>query len=252
MTRPRLLLVPAFTELEWGIRPALDEWADVASFDTPGVGDEKLPFELDPELLRGPDQLQRWREAGAARALAEVDRHGWDDYLIVTDATGIPTAIRVAAARRESVQGLAMGHAALSRATTGERAPERQEIWDVLRQLARQGNEAFVRYGIVQATRGSHGDEAIRQWIERFPDMEVVTAMLDALMSAPEPIGDELAALDLPLLLAKHEGCLGSTDEGFEDIVAAFPDAKTVICLEACSSSPAFAEAIRAFCEETV
>jgi hypothetical protein len=53
----------------------------------------------------------------------------------------------------------------------------------------------------------------------------------------------------MPLLLAKHEGCLGSTDEGFEDIVAAFPEAETVICPEACSSSPAFADAIRRFCE---
>jgi ketosteroid isomerase-like protein len=29
--------VPSFTELEWGIRPSLEEWAEVASFDTPGV-----------------------------------------------------------------------------------------------------------------------------------------------------------------------------------------------------------------------
>jgi hypothetical protein len=29
----RLLLVPSFTELEWGIRPQLEEWAEIASFD---------------------------------------------------------------------------------------------------------------------------------------------------------------------------------------------------------------------------
>jgi len=85
--------------------------------------------------------------------------------------------------------------------------------------------------------------------IERFPDMRLVSAMIEALGREPEPIGDQLATLDLPLLLAKHEGCLGSTDEGFEDIVAAFPRAETVICHETCSSSPAFADAIRRFCE---
>ena len=29
--------------------------------------------------------------------------------------------------------------------------------------------------------------------------------------------------LDCPLLFAKHEGCLASTDEGFEDVAATFP-----------------------------
>jgi hypothetical protein len=85
--------------------------------------------------------------------------------------------------------------------------------------------------------------------IERFPDMGLVSAMIEALGREPEPIGDQLAALGLPLLLAKHEGCLGSTDEGFEDIVAAFPDAETVICPETCSSSPAYAGAVRRFCD---
>ena len=51
-------------------------------------------------------------------------------------------------------------------------------------------------------------------------------------------------------MLAKHDGCLGSTDEGFDDVVAAFPEAKTVICPDACFASPAFAEALRVFCEE--
>ncbi len=32
MTRPRLLLVPSFTELEWGIRDQLKEWAHVVTF----------------------------------------------------------------------------------------------------------------------------------------------------------------------------------------------------------------------------
>lgn len=47
-----------------------------------------------------------------------------------------------------------------------------------------------------------------------------------------------------------RRGCLGSTDEGYEDIVAAFPDARTVSCPEACEVSPAFAQALREFCAE--
>jgi hypothetical protein len=44
--KPRLLLVPAFTELQWMIKPELEEWADVAAYDPPGVGKERLPVGL--------------------------------------------------------------------------------------------------------------------------------------------------------------------------------------------------------------
>jgi class 3 adenylate cyclase len=74
----RLLLVPSFTELEWGIRPALEEWAEVASFDTPGVGDQPLPPDIAPDPNRASEFLSRWRNAAAERGLAEVDRHGWE------------------------------------------------------------------------------------------------------------------------------------------------------------------------------
>src|ERR671937_797305 len=59
---PRLLLVPSFTELEWGIRGSLEDWAEVATFDAPGIGDTGLPFEvqLDPGL--GSELLARWAE----------------------------------------------------------------------------------------------------------------------------------------------------------------------------------------------
>ena len=43
MDRPRLLLIPEFTELTWAIKPQLSEWADVVSYDPPGVGAEPLP-----------------------------------------------------------------------------------------------------------------------------------------------------------------------------------------------------------------
>jgi hypothetical protein len=64
-------------------------------------------------------------------------------------------------------------------------------------------------------------------------------------------IGELLAQLECPLLFAKHEGCLGSTDEGFEDAVAAFPRAQTVSVTDAPLTSAVFADALREFCEKT-
>jgi hypothetical protein len=87
LTRPRLLLVPLITELEWVIRPRLEEWAEVATFDLPGVGDEPAVEPLD-------------RQAVIDRALAELDRRGWDSYVLVCDGSALPTGVRVAHARR--------------------------------------------------------------------------------------------------------------------------------------------------------
>ncbi|MQA74324.1 MAG: hypothetical protein GEU88_08315 [Solirubrobacterales bacterium] len=250
MTRPRLLLIPSFTELEWGILPRLEQWADVSTFDMPGVGEEPLPVDMELEPDRASELLSRWRAAGVRRAGAEVDRRGWAQWVVVTDDMGAPTAVRFALGRPKAVLGMAVGHAALSHSTVGERAPMNAGTWAALGQLARQGNETFVRYGIAQMTQGGISEEVAERMLERFGDMELVATMVEALGREPEPIGDDLAALDIPLLLAKHEGCLGHTDEGFEDILAAFPDAATAICPEACTSSPAFAEAARRFCRQ--
>jgi len=246
----RLLLVPSFTELEWGIRPSLEEWAQVATFDAPGVGDTEIPFEveeLDGRL--GPELLTRWRKAAAQIGLDTVDLHGWKRFVVVADSWGSPTAVQIVRRRRDAVLGFAMGHAALSHSTEGERAPERAGVLAAMVQLARQGSEAFVRYGIAQMTRGGIDEDTAQKMVERFPDMDLVTATLEALGEQAEPIGDELREIEAPLLFAKHEGCLGSTDEGFEDIVREFPEAETVVCPEMCASSPTFAAALRKFCE---
>jgi pimeloyl-ACP methyl ester carboxylesterase len=250
MSRPRVLLVPSFTELEWGIRPLLEAWADVASFDMPGVGDTPLPpgIRVD-DLGQAAQSLEAWRRAGVQRGLAEMDRRGWEDCVVITDSHGTPTAVRLVSERRRAVRALAIGHAALSHATEGERAPVRGEVWRTLGLLARQGSDAFVRHGIAQMTRGATDDRLAQEMIDRFPDMELVADMVETLGREAEPIGDQLAALDVPLLLAKHEGCLGRTDEGFEDIVAAFPQASIVICPEQCSSSAVLADAIHEWYE---
>jgi pimeloyl-ACP methyl ester carboxylesterase len=245
----RLLLVPAFTELEWGIRLRLEEWAEVATFDMPGVGDEPVPDTAGEDPSQAPDLLPRWRAGGVERGLRELDARGWDRFFVVTDDLGAATAIQIATQRRDAVMGFGLGHAALSHSTQGERPPMNAAIWEVMTQLASQGSEQFVRYGIAQVTRGGVSEEVAQRMTERFPDMALVAATFEALARDPEPIGDDLRALEVPMLFAKHDGCLGRTDEGFEDIVAAFPDTRTVVCPETCASSPAFADALRDFCE---
>jgi pimeloyl-ACP methyl ester carboxylesterase len=245
----RLLLVPRFTEIEWGIRAQLESWAEVATFDMPGIGTEPVPTGIETDPERAPDLLTRWRAAALETGLRVAESRGWGRFYVVSDDMGAPTAVQIANRRPDAVLGLALGHAALSHSTEGERPPMNAAIWQVLAQLAEQGTEQFVRYGIAQATQGGISDEVAQRMIERFPDMALVSATIEALASEPEPIGDDLAKLGLPMLFAKHEGCLASTDEGFEDLVAAFPDAATVICSETCSSSPIFADAIRAFCD---
>jgi pimeloyl-ACP methyl ester carboxylesterase len=137
--RPCLLLVPSFTELEWGIRPALEEWAEVASFDAPGVGDGEIPFEVELDSSRRAEFLSRWRDAAARRGVAAVDRRGWERFVVATDSYGAPAAVRITKLRRDLVLGLAIGHAALSHSTEGERAPERAGVSAAMVELARQG-----------------------------------------------------------------------------------------------------------------
>ena len=110
MPRPRILLCPQFTEVEWAIAPQLSEWADVATFDAPGVGDEPMPG-------GGPSHLDRGLVV--ERALREAERLGWDSYFVVGDAWGTATAVRAAVARPEPVLGIALGHASLDYETEG-------------------------------------------------------------------------------------------------------------------------------------
>jgi hypothetical protein len=236
------------------IKPQLEEWAEVATYDPPGVGEEPLPagLRVDPGMPdeERRDALRRWRQAAAARGLSEADRRGWERFFVVVDGEGIPTGVRLAQMRPEAVRGLAIGHAALARTTEGERPAVNKEVMAAMGDLLRTDSEAFIRYGIAQATAHSVPEEVATKMIERFPNSELVVGVWGLLSLEPEPIGDDLAALDKPLLLGEHVGCLGSTPEGFEDIVARFPDAVTVSCPESCSVSPAFVQALREFCAD--
>jgi pimeloyl-ACP methyl ester carboxylesterase len=243
-----------FTELEWAIRPELESWADVATFDAPGVGDTPLPEEIPLSLDLPPAErvraLQLWRDAVADRALEEADRHGWRSYVIVGDSQGIPSALGAAAKRPQAVEGLALGHAMLENRRGGERPTIVGEVWDAVLSLIRTDSEAFIRYGIAQMTRGSVSEELADQMIQRFPNFDLGAMVWEAMGEERNSIRETLEDLDPPLLLAQHSGCLTATEEGFEEIVAAFPEASVVRCPEAPDASPAFAKALRAFCRD--
>jgi pimeloyl-ACP methyl ester carboxylesterase len=242
VTKPRLLLVPGFTELDWAIKPQLEEWAEVASYDPPGVGEEPLP-EGDPESFT--------TELFVKRGEAELERMGWERCFILADGWGIPTGVRIAARRPDRVEAIALGHARLSNRTDGDRAPVNGELIAALTQLIKQDYDAFVRYGIAQATQGEVSEVRAQEMLERFPK-ELMELGWERVTGYQEPVEPMLRELDRPLLLAKHEGCLVSTAEGFEDAVTAFPDAETFITHKAPTADPAFSDALRSFCLEVI
>lgn len=233
MSRPCLLLVPEFTEVQWTIRPSLETWAEVASYDPPGVGDE-------------PSRAPLTREAIAERGLEEVRARGWQRFFVVADGWAIAPAVRIAARSQDRVDGLALGHARLSDRLEGPRAPTNKAVYEGMTELIRNDALAFLRHGIVQATGGSVEEAVAEEMVNRFPGAVIEAGWEE--LTRVEDFGDQLDALDIPMLLGKHEGCLMSTEEGYEDAVEAFPNARTVITSGACCVDPEFAEALREFC----
>ena len=239
MARPCILLCPQFTEVEWAIAPQLEEWADVATFDVPGVGEEPLP--------EGGRYLDR--ELMVRRALQEADDHGWRRYFVAGDAWGTATAVRVAAARPEATAGIALGHACADHGTEGPRAAVNGQLVAAMTELLRTDYDSFVRYGITQLTQGGYDEEMAGRMVARFPGNDVAADVWEMNVGRPEPVSELLRQLDKPLLLGKHEGCLVFTAEGYEDLTAEFPEAQRVSVPTPSTASKEFAEALREFCE---
>jgi pimeloyl-ACP methyl ester carboxylesterase len=231
--RPRVLLVPSLTELEWKIAPLVAEWGDVATYDAPGVGDEPAVEQLTPAAILD-------------RGLAEVESRGWDRYVVVGDEFGTYVATHLAAARPEAVRGLALGHAGLSLRRDGERAPLNGEVIEAFNRLARVDYRTYARH-LTQLTQDAYDDALAEAYVERVP--QSVTLAFDGFIGtiAGDSLEPPLRELNAPLLLAKHEGCLAWTDEGYEDVVAAFPGARTFATTQKPSVSPEFAEELREF-----
>jgi hypothetical protein len=123
------------------------------------------------------------------------------------------------------------------------------EVTAVMTQLLRTDFDSFVRYGLVQFTQGGFDEEIAQRMVERFPPAEIAAEVWEMQTGRPEPIGELLAQLEVPLLIAKHDGCLVFTAEGYEDLVAQFPEASQTTIKTASSASEEFADALREFCE---
>jgi hypothetical protein len=242
MTRPRLLLVPQLTEIEWVIRPLLEEWADVACYDTPGVGDEP-PLEVFGS------------EAAARRGLDEVDRREWDRFFLVADEFGLAAASRIAVGAPDRIEGVALGHARLSNTLTGERPTVNQEVHEACVSLMRADTRMFVHQLFKmtggETSAGGYGEDLVAAWLERVP-VELSLQFWERREFEGEQIGDRLAQIEAPMFLASHRGCLLFTKEGFDDAVEAFPQARHMNCDEKPSTAPEFAAALREFCAERV
>ena len=85
--------------------------------------------------------------------------------------------------------------------------------------------------------------------LERVP-VSYMKSSWELIRAEPEPIPELIASLDCSLLFARHGGCLLFNDEGFEDIAAMFPDARTTVTEKAPSADPGFAAAVRSLAEE--
>jgi pimeloyl-ACP methyl ester carboxylesterase len=238
MARPRLLLVAQLSELEWRIKPLLEEWADVASYDAPGVGDEPRVDPLDMDAL-------------VAHALDVIDRRGWDRCFIAGDEYASAIAVLAAAARPDAVQGLALGHACLTYDDEGPDPTIDGAVMAGFYQLMDTDYRSWVR-AYTQLTLGAYDDETMDRFIERVPaDIapQLVRATTDHLEAAAsfEPL---IRDLRVPLLFAEHRGCIAYRPTAYAAAAEAFPAARTVSTTEKPNCSPAFAEALRSFCHE--
>lgn len=232
MPRPRVLLVPQLTELEWRIKPRLAEWAEVASYDAPGVGDEPPVDNLTTAAI-------------AERGLHEVETLGWSEYVVVADEFGAMAATRLACARPEAVLGLAIGHACLENSVVGNRPTLHPSLQSAVAQIVVADYRTWA-LALSQVSQGSYDEDFADRYMERVPQ-DLVKHFFAAKTPPSEPLEERLRALGRPLLFAEHKGCIFHTREGFEDAIAAFPEAWPVSVPNKPSTCPEFARALHEF-----
>jgi hypothetical protein len=208
----------------------VEEWAEVASFDMPGVADE-------------PPADRAGRPALVARGVQELDRLGWERCVIAGDELGVFSAVPVAVERPELVAGLALGHACLNLGPDSLNEQVFAAFWS----LAEKDYRTYVRH-LTQLTQDAYDEETADEYMRRIPQQVTLDYIPAVSGVADEELEPALRELGLPLLLAEHEGCIAWTAEGYRRAVAAFPEAMTASTPEKCSVSPAFDEALREFC----
>jgi hypothetical protein len=238
MDRPRLLLTPQLTEIEWLNRPALEEWAEVASYDAPGVGDEPPVDDFGSAAI-------------GRRGLEEMARRGWDRCFVAGDEFGVAAALHLATSAPEMVQGIALGHARLSNDIEGDRAPINREIHSASGSLIQRDQRAFVhqlfRMTAGESMVGGYGEGMVKEYLRRVP-RELMLPFWDSRPEEGAGFLEMLRSLDVPMLIAQHRGCLLFTEQGFEDAAAALPHAQTARCGDKPSTSTEFASVLREFC----
>ncbi len=104
----------------------------------------------------------------------------------------------------------------------------KRELCEAMEQLMRQDVDSFARHGLTQITQGAYDETLARAMMDRIP-------------------GDAMRAI-WTLADQQHEGCLVFTDEGFEDAVAAFPQARTLATSTPPEGDQDLATALRDFC----
>ena len=131
----------------------------------------------------------------------------------------------------------------------GDRPARNAAVWDVLSEMIGKGREQFAPFALSQFTRDGIDEALAAEMVERVP-VPVFESMIEAGAVARYDLTESLRALEVPILLAQHQGCLLYTDEGYEDAVDAFPEARRCSTEKMCSADPAYAEALKEFCEE--
>ena len=233
------MLVPTLTEIEWVIKPLLEEWAEVASYDAPGVGAEPAVADFGVKAI-------------ARRGLEEVDRCEWDGFVIVADEFALPQASHIAAAAGSRVQAMALGHARLTNSLDGDRPAINAQVLDGIRTLMRNDPRTFVRQmfrmTVGEQLSGGYREEMVDEYMDRVPN-ELGIPFYDTLAEDAEGMADRLIGVGTPMLICRHAGCLMFTDDGFEDAAAALPHARANSYHDKPSTSPTFAADLREFCE---
>ena len=217
--KARVLYVPLFIAAEADRFAAVAvDWAEVTSFDVP---------------VEGPVEA----------AHAHLDEVGWDECTLVVDGYAQGLGVEIALHDAARFRAVAVGHAALRFSTQPPRPALHPDVVAAATQLLENDYMAFWR-AVTQLTQGGMPDAWVERWAASVPE-ERARAVFSGITDAAAPASEPLAQFNGQLLLAQHTDCVLWTDEGFEDAVAAFPDARVVRCREIPPFDPVFGEALR-------
>ena len=217
--KARVLYVPLFIAAEADRFAAVaGDWAEVASFDVP---------------------VEQAVEAAHAR----LDEIGWDACTLVVDGYAQGLGVEIALHHPSRFRAVAVGHAAMRFTIAPPRPTLHPDVVDGASRLLENDYMAFWR-AVTQLTQGGMPDAWVERWAESVPQ-ERAEAMFRGLTETEAPASERLWEFNGPLLFAQHSDCVLWTDEGFEDVVAAFPDARVVRCREIPPFDPVFGEALR-------